>query len=44
MFIAKKNVDIEHIDQQIRDKLPRYQQTKNRKELIPLLKAKKDLQ
>lgn len=42
-FISKKNADVAQIDVQIKDKLPKYEQTKNKKELIPLLKAKKDL-
>jgi hypothetical protein len=42
-FIAKKQGDIAQIDLQIKEKLPKYEQTKNKKELIPLLKAKKDL-
>lgn len=42
-FIAKKQGDIAQIDIQIKEKLPKYEQTKNKKELIPLLKAKKDL-
>ncbi len=42
-FIAKKQADINQIDAQIKEKLPKYQQTKNKKEIIPLLKAKKDL-
>ncbi len=42
-FIAKKQADVNAIDQQIKEKLPKYEQTKNKKELLPLLKAKKDL-
>lgn len=42
-FIAKKQADVNTIDQQIKEKLPKYEQTKNKKEILPLLKAKKDL-
>lgn len=43
LFVNKKNADIAELDSQIKAKLPKYEQTKNKKELIPLLKAKKDL-
>ena len=42
-FIAKKNGDIDQLDAQIKAKLPAFEETKSKKELIPLLKAKKDL-
>lgn len=42
-FISKKQADVNAIDQQIKEKLPKYEQTKNKKELLPLLKAKKDV-
>ena len=43
-FIAAKNRDIDHIDAQLKEKVPKYQETGNKKQLVPLLKAKKDLQ
>lgn len=42
-FISKKNADIAQLDAQIQAKLPEYQKTNNKKPLVPLLKAKKDL-
>lgn len=42
-FIAKKQADVAQIDLQIKEKLPEYERTKNKKEIVPLLKAKKDL-
>lgn len=42
-FINAKNRDVKHIDDQIKEKIPRFQETGNKKELVPLLKAKKDL-
>jgi hypothetical protein len=42
-FISKKQADVNTIDQQIKEKLPKYEQTKNKKEILPLLKAKKDI-
>lgn len=42
-FINAKNRDLAQIDAQIKEKIPRYQETGNKKELVPLLKAKKDL-
>ena len=43
VFINKKNVDINQLDKEIKSKLPKYEETKNKKQLIPLLRAKKDL-
>ena len=43
-FIKQKNNDIAHIDAQLKEKIPKYQETGNKKELVPLLKTKKDLQ
>lgn len=42
-FIAKKQADVAQLDLQIKEKVPEYERTKNKKELVPLLKAKKDL-
>lgn len=42
-FINSKNRDITQLDIKINEKVPNYQKTKNKKELVPLLKAKKDL-
>ena len=42
-FVAKKQADVAQIDLQIKEKLPEYERTKNKKEIVPLLKAKKDL-
>lgn len=42
-FISRKNADIAQLDAQIKAKLPAYEATKNKKELVPLLKAKKEL-
>jgi hypothetical protein len=42
-FISRKNADIAQLDTQIQAKLPEYQQTNNKKALVPLLKAKKQL-
>lgn len=43
IFINKKNADIVQLETQIQQKLPAFQQTRNKKPLVPLLKAKKDL-
>lgn len=42
-FINKKNADIAQLDAQIKEKLPEYEQSKNKKILLPLLQAKKNL-
>jgi len=42
-FISRKNADIAQLDLQIQAKLPEYQETNNKKALVPLLKAKKQL-
>lgn len=39
-----KNIDIERVEAKIKDELPAYQETGNKKKIVPLLKAKKDLQ
>ena len=43
IFVSKKNRDIAKLDSEIKDKLPAYETTKNKKPLVPLLKAKKEL-
>ena len=43
IFIGKKNKDIQKLDEEIKEKLPAYEETKNKKPLVPLLKAKKEL-
>jgi hypothetical protein len=43
-FINHKNKDIAEIDAKIAEKVPAFKETGNKKELIPLLRAKKDLQ
>lgn len=42
-FIGSKNRDLSQIEEKIAEKVPAYKQTGNKKQLIPLLKAKKDL-
>jgi len=42
-FINKKNTDVAKIDEQIAMKLPKYKETGDKRELIPLLRAKKEL-
>lgn len=42
-FINSKNKDITELEGKIAEKVPKFKQTGNKKELIPLLKAKKDL-
>ena len=42
-FIAKKKADISQLDAQIREKLPAFEATRDKKPLVPLLRAKKDL-
>lgn len=42
-IINSKNRDIGIIDGKINEKIPAYQQTGNKKQIVPLLKAKKDL-
>lgn len=42
-FIGAKNRDLSQIEEKIAEKVPAYKQTGNKKQLIPLLKAKKDL-
>jgi hypothetical protein len=42
-FITKKNVDVVKIDEQIATKLPKFKETGDKRELIPLLRAKKEL-
>lgn len=43
-FISAKNKDLAQIDQRIAEKVPAFKQTGNKKELVPLLTAKRDLQ
>lgn len=42
-FINSKNKDLNELDAKIAEKVPKFKETGNKKELIPLLKAKKDL-
>lgn len=43
-MVKAKNADIMQINGKIKEQLPEFQQTGNKKKLMPLLKAKKDLQ
>lgn len=43
-IVKAKNIDIERVEAKIKDELPAYQETGNKKKIVPLLKAKKDLQ
>lgn len=43
-IIKAKNLDIDRIDAKIKEEIPAFQETNNKKKMIPLLKAKKDLQ
>ncbi len=43
-IIKAKNLDIKRIDEKIQQQLPAYQETGNKKKIVPLLKAKKDLE
>ena len=43
-IIKAKNLDIDRIDAKIKEELPAFQETNNKKKMVPLLKAKKDLQ
>ena len=42
-FVASKNKDLDEIELKIQEKVPAFKQTGNKKELVPLLKAKKDI-
>lgn len=43
-IIKAKNADIGHLNAKIKEELPAYQETGSKKRLVPLLKAKKDLE
>lgn len=43
-IIKAKNLDIQRVDQKIKQQLPAYQETGNKRKIVPLLKAKKDLE
>lgn len=43
-MVKAKNSDIAHINNKIKEQLPEFEQTGNKKKLVPLLKAKKDLE
>lgn len=43
-IVKAKNNDISKIDEKIKDQLTIYQETGNKKKLLPLLKVKKDLE
>lgn len=42
-FLSLKNRDIANIDAKINEKLPSYHQTGDKKQMLPLLKTKKDI-
>ena len=42
-FITRKEKDVAQLDVRIREKVPDYERTGNKKPLVPLLQAKKDL-
>ena len=44
LFIKKKEKDLEAVDEKISVEVNKYQETQNKKPLIPLLKVKKDIQ
>ena len=42
-FVSAKTKDLNQIEDKIQEKVPAYKETGNKKELVPLLKAKKDI-
>ena len=42
-FLSRKEKDVAQLDAQIREKVPEYERTGNKKPLVPLLQAKKEL-
>ena len=42
-FVDRKQKDLSKLDEQIKEATPEYQQTKNKRKIVPLLQAKKSL-